>query len=157
MFNQLSHKQQQDVMRILGALDTKELRQMIGVLIGNTDIIDPHAHAIVRDMIAYIVFNNDYVADDDELDETVPYVEEALTFLTEIMANYIRRGDKLPLEYANDVYILVSTSHNENYYWQTIIKDNLSMMVNSIPDGKNVSTAIFKAVLNTAYDCVMSD
>lgn len=40
---------------------------------------------------------------------------------------------------------------------QDIVKDNLNYMANSMPDGKNVSTAIFKAVLNTAFACVMAD
>lgn len=155
MFNQLSYNQQQDVMRIVNALDDQDLRPLTTVLIGDDNLTEHHA--LVRDMVAHIVLNNDGVADADELDNTLPCVAEALTFTTAIMADYIKQGDTLPLEYTSDMYILVSTSHNANYYWQDLIKDNLNLMTNSMPDGKNVSTAIFKVVVNTAFACIMAD
>lgn len=155
MFKQLSHDQQQDVMRIMNALDDQDLRPLTTVLIGDDNLTEHHA--LVRDMVAHIVLNNDGVADADELDNTLPCVAEALTFTATIMTDYIKQGDTLPIEYTSDMYILVSTSHNANYYWQDLIKDNLNLMTNSMPDGKNVSTAIFKAVLNTAFACIMAD
>lgn len=155
MFNQLPHNQQQDVMRIVNALDDQDLRPLTTVLIGDDNLTEHHA--LVRDMVAHIVLNNDGVADADELGDTLPCVAEALMFTTTIMTDYIKQGDTLPIEYTSDMYILVSTSHNANYYWQDLIKDNLNLMTNSMPDGKNVSTAIFKAVLNTAFACIMAD
>lgn len=157
MFKQLLPNQQQDVMRIVNALDetVKDSRPITAELMPDSSYTN-HLE-LVRDMVAHIVFNNDGVADADELDDTLPCVAEALTFTATIMTDYIKQGDTLPIEYTSDMYILVSTSHEANYYWQDLIKDNLNLMANSMSDGKNVSTAIFKAVLNTAFTCIMAD
>lgn len=156
MFKQLSHDQQQDVMRIVNALDDQDLRPLIIALAGDSNLTEPHP--LVRDTVAHIVFNNDETAGVDEMEDTLPCVAEALSFIIEIMADHIKQGDMLPIECASDIYILVSTSHNANYYWQDLIKKkNLNLMTNSMPDGENVSAAIFKAVVNTAFDFVMNN
>ena len=157
MFNQLPHNQQQNVVRIVNALDetVKDLRPITAELMPDSSYTN-HLE-LVCDMVAHIVLNNDGVADADELGDILPRVAEALTFTATIMADYIKQDDTLPLEYTNDMYILVSTSHEANYYWQDLIKNNLSLMSNAMPDTPNVSAAIFKAVVNTAFACTTAD
>lgn len=151
MFNQLPHNQQQDVVRIMNALDetVKDLRPITAELMPDSSYTN-HLE-FVRDMVANIVFYNDIQEDSS------PYVAETLLFTTTIMAKYIKRGDTLPLEYASDIYILLSSTSHEPDYWQDLIKSNLDTMADYLPNGENVSTAIFKAVLNTAFDCLMND
>ena len=121
MFNQLPLNQQQDVARIVNALDetVKDLRPITAELMPDSSYTN-HLE-FVRDMVAHIVLNNDGVADADEPGDILPRVAEALTFTATIMADFIKQDDTLPLEYTN------------------------------------VSTAIFKAVVNTAFACITAD
>lgn len=156
MFNKLSHKQQQDVICIMNRLSktVEDLRPTTEELITNSSYIN-HVE-LMRDMVSYIVFNNDGVTDDEEVDYTLPIITETFIFITSLMADYIKQGDMLPIECVSNIFILVNTSHEVDYYWQNVIKYNLNSMTNSMPDGKDVSTAIFKAVVNTTFDCIMT-
>lgn len=157
LFNQLSHSQQKDVARIVEALDetVKDLRPITAEFMPDSSYLN-HLE-LINDMVAYIVFNNDDVADADELEDTLPLIAEALTFTLKIMADFINQDDTLPLEYTNDIYVLLNASACGDYNWQNVIKDNLRLIKIQMPDGENVSTAIFKAVLNTAFDCLIND
>ena len=157
LFNQLSHSQQKDVARIVEALDetVKDLRPITAEFMPDSSYLE-HLE-LINDMVSYIVFNNDSVTDADELEDTLPLIAEALTFTLKIMADFINQDDTLPLEYVNDIYVLLNASACGNYHWQNVIKDNLRLIKIQMPDGENVSAAIFKAVLNTAFDCLMND
>lgn len=154
MFYQLNNADQVSTIKLMDICDLSEADHDLTILIGHDSKVEKQH--LVRDLISEIVFNHD--PDCSEPDE-VSCVEQAIILFLDLAAKYIKNGDTLPTETVGDLFLMVGATHEDNTYWAELIDGNLATAKRSLAsvsgEASNVTTAIFRAVIATAYDFYM--
>lgn len=107
----------------------------------------------VHNCVAMIIADRQDTAQDYIDENLVPTLVQVLTHFCDWCNKYISYGDRIPDYRISDIFIIASTAHHD--YWHEPIANNLSYipaLVKETQGGKNVSTALFDAIINTAYD-----
>ena len=159
MYNTLNHTQQQEVQLIVDAMgeeNIQSLRQITAELLPGSTYLT-HLE-FVYNLVADYVSDSDitYIAMRDE--QLIEPLFDVMHFFCEMCHTFIKYGDKLPTENFVDFVRLDFASTNDS--WKEHIRSNLSYipaLVKETQGGKNVSTALFKCVVNTAFDFSMND
>ena len=110
-------------------------------------------HEYVHEHVAMIIVDRQDTAQDYIDDGLIPTLVQVLTHFCDWCNKYITKGDRIPDDRISDVFTIASTAHHD--YWHVAIANNLSYipaLVQSTQGGKDVSTALFDAIINTAYD-----
>lgn len=154
MFNALTHTEQQEVNTIIEAMgetDNEMLTNKAQALY--PDAPDTLAKDLIRDMVAMIIADRQDTAQDFIDEDLIPTLVQVLNHFIGWCNAYITNGDRIPDYRITDIFVIASTAHHD--YWHEPIANNLSYipaLVKETQGGKNVSTALFDAIINTAFD-----
>lgn len=154
MFNALTHTEQQEVNTVIEAIgetDNEMLTTKAQALY--PDAPDTLAKDLIKDMVVMIIADRQDTAQAFIDEGLIPTLVRVLSHFIDWCNAYITNGDRLPTDHIADIFTIANTA---NYnYWHEPIASNLSYipaLVQSTQGGKNVSTALFIAIINTAFD-----
>ena len=91
-------------------------------------------------------------------EDLIPTLVRVLSHFIDWCNAYITNGDRIPDDRIGDIFTIASTASHD--YWHELIANNLSYipaLVKETQGGKNVSTALFDAIINTAFDYDMGN
>lgn len=154
MFNTLNHNQQQEVntaIEAIGETDNEMLINKAKALYPDAPI--SHAKDFIRGMVAMIIADRQETAQSFIDEDLIPTLVQVLSHFIDWCNVYITNGDHIPDYRITDIFAIASTAHHD--YWHEPIANNLShipALVKETQGGKNVSTALFNAIINTAFD-----
>ena len=160
MFNALNHDQQQEVNSVIEAIgetDNEMLTTEAQALLypGAPDTL---AKDLIRNMVARIIADRQETAQDFIDEDLIPTLVLVLSHFIDWCNAYITDGDLIPDYRITDIFAIASTAHHD--YWHEPIANNLSYipaLVKKTQGGENVSTALFDAIINTAFDYGMGN
>ena len=159
MFNTLTHTEQQEVNTVIEAIgetDNEMLTTEAQALY--PDAPDTLAKDLIRNMVARIIADRQETAQDFIDEDLIPTLVLVLSHFIDWCNAYITNGDRIPDYRITDIFAIASTAHHD--YWHEPIANNLSYipaLVKETQGGKNVSTALFDAIINTAFDYDMGN
>lgn len=159
MFNTLTHTEQQEVNTVIEAIgetDNEMLTTEAQALY--PDAPDTLAKDLIRNMVAMIIADRQETAQDFIDEDLIPTLVLVLSHFIDWCNAYITNGDRIPDYRITDIFAIASTAHHD--YWHEPIANNLSYipaLVKETQGGKNVSTALFDAIINTAFDYDMGN
>lgn len=154
MFNHFNHDQQQEVNTVIEAIgetDNEMLTTKAQAFYPDAPV--SHANDLIKDMVAIILDDRQETAQKFIGEDLIPTLVRVLSHFLDWCNAYITKGDSIPDDRIADIFTIASTSHHD--YWHAPIANNLSYipaLAKSTQGGKNVSTALFNAIINTAYD-----
>lgn len=155
MFDDLTTTHQEEVLAIAGAIDDAAMLELIekaGKLFPNHDA-DRHK-GFIMDMLAEIFITFEEETHQDYIDGgLIPTLTQVLSHFCDWCSLYITAGDRLPYRRVADIFVIATTASHD--HWYEPIANNLSYipaLVSNTKGGKDVSTALFDAIINTAFD-----
>ena len=160
MFNTLTHTKQQEVNTVIEAIgetDNEMLTTEAQALL-YPDAPDTLAKDLIRNMVARIIADRQETAQDFIDEDLIPTLVLVLSHFITWCNAYIADGDLIPDYRITDIFAIASTAHHD--YWHEPIANNLSYipaLVKETQGGENVSTALFDAIINTAFDYDMGN
>ena len=161
MFNTLNHSQQQEVKAIVVAMgeeNIQSLRKITAEIFPDSTYLT-HLE-FVHNLVADYVSDSDTTCADMQNEDLIEPLFDVMYFFCEMCNDFIKYGDKLPTE--NFVDFVRLDFANTNDSWREHIRNNLnhishiagSLHLNQV---HNATTAMFKCVVNTAFDFSMND
>lgn len=158
MFNKLTPSQQETITSIYDNLcqENKDLlNEAVAKLL--SEKTENERKVFVLDMITYIQQDR-YLDDKDFYDENLnDILVEVLHFFCTMCHKHISKGDKIPVQLVRDLFIIATVSPIEQE-WERMIANSLSyipLTLAGVTGGENVSTALFTAIISTAFDYEM--
>ena len=154
MFNTLTRTEQQEVNTVIEAIgetDNEMLTTEAQALL-YPDAPDTLAKDLIRNMVARIITDRQETAQDFIDEDLIPTLVLVLSHFIDWCDAYITIGDRIPDYRITDIFAIASTTHHD--YWHERIANNLSYipaLVKETQGGENVSTALFDAIINTAF------
>ena len=155
MFNTLTPTTQQEVNTVIEAIgetDNEMLTTKAQALL-YPDAPDTLVKDFIRNMVARIIADQHGTAQDFIDEDLIPTLVLVLSHFIGWCDAYITDGDIIPDYRITDIFAIASTAHHD--YWHEPIANNLSYipaLVKETQGGENVSTALFDAIINTAFD-----
>lgn len=159
MFDLLTYNEQQEVITVIeavGEADNEMLMTKAQALY--PDAPESHAKGLIEDMVAMIIADRQVSAQDFINEDLIPTLVQVLSHFLDWCNAYIANGDRLPDYRITDIFTIASTAPHD--YWHEPIANNLSYipaLVKETQGGKDVSTALFNAIINTAFDYDMGN
>ena len=159
MYNTLTTEQKQEVNTVIEAIgetDNEMLTTKAQALY--PDAPDTLAKDLIRNMVAVIIDERQETAQDFINEDLIPTLVRVLSHFIDWCNAYITNGDRIPDDRIGDIFTIASTASHD--YWHELIANNLSYipaLVKETQGGKNVSTALFDAIINTAFDYDMGN
>ena len=161
MFNALNPDQQKEVKTIviaMGEENIQALRRITAELF--PDSTDLTHFEFVHNLVANYVSDSDTTCADMQEENLIEPLFDVMYFFCGMCNKFIAHGDKLPTEHFLDFVRLDFANTNDS--WREHIRNNLNH-ISFIADNlrlketHNATTAMFKCVVNTAYDFSMND
>lgn len=159
MFDILTYNEQQEVItviEVIGEADNEMLMTKAQALY--PDAPESHAKGLIEDMVAMIIADRQATAQDFINEDLIPILVQVLSRFLDWCNAYIANGDRIPDYRITDIFTIASTAPHD--YWHEPIANNLSYipaLVKETQGGKDVSTALFNAIINTAFDYDMGN
>ena len=160
MFNTIIHTEQQEVNTVIEAIgetDNEMLTTKAQALLYH-DAPDTLAKDLIRTMVARIITDRQETAQDFIDGDLIPTLVLVLSHFIDWCNAYITDGDRIPDYRIGDIFTIASTAPHD--YWHEPIANNLSYipaLVKETRGGEGVSTALFDAIINTAFDYDMGN
>lgn len=154
MFNALTTEQKQEVkalVQAIGETNVQALRQYTAQMFPDSTSLT-HLE-FVHNCVAMIIADRQDTAQDYIDENLIPTLVQVLTHFCDWCNKYITNGDRIPDDRISDIFAIASTAHHD--YWHEPIANILSYipaLVKETQGGKNVSTALFDVIINTAFD-----
>ena len=161
MFNALNHDQQQEVQSIviaMGEENIQSLRRITAELFPESTYLT-HLE-FVHNLVADYVSDSDTTCADMQDENLIEPLFDVMYFFCEMCHTFIKYGDKLPTE--NFVDFVRLDFANTNDSWKEHIRNNLYHISHiaeslNLNQAQNATTAMFRCVINTAFDFSMND
>ena len=161
MFNALNHDQQQEVQSIviaMGEENIQSLRRITAELFPESTYLT-HLE-FVHNLVADYVSDSDTTCADMQDENLIEPLFDVMYFFCEMCHSFIKYGDKLPTE--NFVDFVRLDFANTNDSWKEHIRNNLYHISHiaeslNLNQAQNATTAMFRCVINTAFDFSMND
>lgn len=154
IFNSLPQELQAQTLALTKALSNMHaLRPMTAKLFPQAQDAEQTHKEFVRELVACVIADQQDTADDYTDSDRITVLAGAIAFFVEMCVKYITKGDRLPTDRMADLFIVADGTVGD--WYQDTIADNLAFiptLVQTTQGGKDVSTALFDAVLNTAMD-----
>lgn len=158
MFNELDLAQKQETLRILNALSAEQFADIHAKLTQiYPDSTTIERVSIIKDLLADYHANNGATLDDLQDEGLLDIVASALGLYLTLCRDYIKDGDRLPIEVFKDLVLLQLNDCNGDYVWLNRIRTNLRNIsyiseACELADTPNATTALFISVINAAFD-----
>lgn len=154
MYSQLTYTEQQEVNTLIEVMGEADIE----MLVNKVHALYPDAPATVakdhiKNIVATIIARHQDTAQDFIDEDLIPILVQALSYFCDWCNAYIARGDRIPNECITDILTIARAAIHDD--WHELITKNMAYipsLVRSTQGGKNVSTALFIAIINTAFD-----
>lgn len=161
MFNALNHNQQQEVKAIVNAMgeeNIQSLRKITAEIFPDSTYLT-HLE-FVHNLVADYVSDSDTTCADMQDENLIEPLFDVMYFFCDMCSKFIKNGDSIPTENFLDFVRLDFANTNDS--WREHIRNNLNhirFIASNLRLDKtqNATTAMFKCVVNTAYDFSMND
>lgn len=161
MFNTLNYNQQQEVKTIVKAMGEKNIQSLIKI----TAELFPDSTYLthlefVHNLVAEYVSDSDTTCIAMQVEHLIEPLFDVMYFFCDMCNKFIAYGDKIPTEHFLDFVRLDFANADDS--WREHIRNNLNH-ISFIADNlrlketHNATTAMFKCVVNTAFDFSMND
>lgn len=153
MYSQLTYTEQQEVNTLIEVIGEADIE----MLVNKVHALYPDAPATVakdhiQNMVATIIARHQDTAQDFIDEDLIPILVQVLIHFIG-WCKYISSGDRIPNECITDILTIARAAIHDD--WHELITKNMACipsLVRSTQGGKNVSTALFIAIINTAFD-----
>lgn len=161
MFNSLNHDQQQEVKYIVDAIGEENIQSLRKI---TAEIFPDSPYSthleFVHSLVAEYVSDSDITCADMQDEDLIEPLFDMMYFFCEMCNKYIKKGDSIPT--GNFVDFARLEFANSSNGWKEHIRNNLSHIPHiagnlNLDKVQNATTAMFKCVVNTAFDFSMND
>lgn len=154
MFNTLTTEEKQQVKSIVDMIDVADIKVLHQYTVKMLPDVSYLTHIeFVHDLVAIVLDDQNTTAQEFIEEDLIPTLVQVMTQFCSWCSKYITKGDRIPNDLIGDIFTIARTAYHD--YWHVPINNNLSCipaLVQATQGGKDVSTALFTAIISTAFD-----
>lgn len=159
LYSKLTPAQRNDVRTLLAVMDCE---QKAGILSCLTELIGSddeqtalQAKNCLTELVAQLVLECELNAADVIESNLLHPLTQSILYFCQWSVDYLLPTDNIPVHILTDLYNLNTLTFSDN--WVEVIETNLDRiaMYRQNTTGKNVTTALFEAIINAVYDSFM--